>query len=64
MIRRIDEQAIDIYNEFTDSVFNVLVEWEKKDKELKDLKETERTRVHWAYKIFANFFNKRGGTAI
>jgi len=64
MIRHRDDQAIDIYNEFTSSVATVLDELDKKYAELKKLKETERTRAHWTYKIIANFFNKRGGTTI
>jgi len=64
MIRRRDEQAIDIYNEYTNSVKACLNELDEKYDELKKLKETERTRAHWTYKIIANWFNKRGGTAI
>jgi len=64
MIRNRDDKAIDIYNQFTSSVATCLDELDKKYDELKKLKETERTRAHWTYKIISNYFNKRGGTTI
>ena len=64
MIRNTNVKAKDIYDEFIGSVSELLDILDKKYDYLKSIKENERTFAFQTDKIIANWFNKRGGTAI
>ena len=52
----------ELYGEFTDKIEKVMARLETKYKELKDLKETERTKSFWTNKIINEWFDSRGRT--
>ena len=52
----------ELYGDFVDKVQTVMARLEIKYKELKKLKESERTKVYWTNKIINEWFDKRGRT--
>ena len=52
----------ELYSDFIDKVQTIMARLQVKYDELKDLKETERTRAFWTKKIIDEWFDKRGRT--
>lgn len=52
----------ELYSEFIEKVEKVMNRLKTKYEELKDLKESERTKAFWTNKIINEWFDKRGRT--
>jgi len=52
----------ELYDDFVDKVQEIMAKLKTKYDELKDLKETERTKSFWTNKIINEWFDKRGRT--
>ncbi len=64
MLRDPTIKSGDVMGEFCDSISEVLDIWGHKMKELKGMKESERTKTYWTIKIIKSYFYKHGGLSI
>ena len=54
----------ELYCDFVDKVETVMTRLKSKFDELKEMKESDRTKAFWTNKIITEWFDKRGRTKI